>query len=246
MSYVAKYCTVEDVSRFLQIDISTGTKPSDQDVLKFIEEVEAKMDDGNLGIMSTDVLTKFDVLPQNTYGQNTVSTQDTGIPEADEGVVVVPPFTPIITIFSGTLSRNTASLDDTESWEVLKEGPGDNTDFIVLKQKTRNNRYYGYALFFYGDAPYAGKESLRATWSYGYNINSPILREYAMLKVAEKVILGRLMSGQPMNVATYTAGADLNTYVNVQFEAQLAYIKDRCAEIEKNHWPRKPIPVAFL
>jgi len=246
MSYSTRFTSEILVEGLLQIDITSSTKPTTTQVLNWIQEVEDGMMERNLAIASTDALTKFDVMPTNSYDRGTVAWVYAGLPSDSDGKVVVPPFVPIVEIFSGTLSRNNSSLTETADWDVLSEGPGNDSDYVILRRRTRNNKYYGYAIYFYGDVPYSGRDRVRGTWSYGYNVDTQILQEYATLKVCEKVILARLMSGQPSNVATYTAGNDLNSYVNTQFETQLQYIKDRIIEIEKLHFPRQQIPVALL
>lgn len=246
MSYTPKFTNESSVEALLQIDITASTKPTTAQVNQWIQEIEDGMMEKNLAIASTDALIKFDVLPSNTYDCKTVNWVYAGLPSDSDGKIIVPPFVPIVEIFSGTLSRNNSSLEETADWDVLTEGPGSDTDYVILKRRTRNNKYYGYAIYFYGDVPYSGRDRVRGTWSYGYNVDTQILQEYATLKVCEKVILARLMSGQPGNVATYTAGQDLNSYTNTQYETQLQYIKDRVSEIEKQHFPRQQIPVALL
>lgn len=246
MSYSMKFTNISSVCAILQIDITSSTKPSTAQVTQWAQEVEDGMMERNLSISSTDALTKFDVLPTNTYDRGTVAWVYAGLPSDSDGKIIVPPFVPIVEVLSGTLSRNKSTLSETADWEILTEGPGDDSDYVILRRRTRNNKYYGYAIYFYGDVPYSGRDRVRGTWTFGYNVDAQILQEYATLKVCEKVILARLMSGQPGNVATYTAGNDLNSYVNTQFETQLQYIKDRITELEKNHFPRQQIPVALL
>jgi hypothetical protein len=161
--------------------------------------------------------------------------------------LIVPPYTPIISVSSGFTYLNNSSLDGTEDWELQVEGPGSSTDYIVVKRlNKRTGKYLGYAIYFYGDLPIAGQSRIKANITYGENVNSKILQEFATLQVAKRVINARLYSGQPSNVATYIAGSNLQAYVNTQYEAQLRYIDARLKEISDKYFPQPSVPFAIL
>lgn len=201
------------------------------------------------GTQTTAALTKFDVAPLEAIAKGTIRWLLEGLPETEHGRIVIPPYLPIVSVNSGTVSRNTEALNAAPSWELLKgkaELPSaTDTDFMILmKYNPKAGVMLGYGLYFYNKIPEAGRERLRATWVYGYNVDSKILREYATLHVSKKVVIARLMSGEPVGLASYR-GPDLQEYVNTQASATLSYIDDRLREIEKNHLPQ-PLPIASL
>ncbi len=238
-TYIALYTSLADVDRLLQAETTGSTKPNDDDVLHFIEETEAGIQARNLG--STTISgAVFEVKEWNKGTDGVVYAYPDTLPEEGEGLIVVPPYNPIITLSSGFLYKKTDALTGSGAWTLLKEGPGTDTDYILLKRLNKlNGKYLGFGIYFYHDMPVVGYDRLRANITYGENTDSKILQEYATLKVAKKVIMARLFSGQPSNVATYTAGTGFQTYVNTQFEAQMRYIDSRIKEIEDTHFAKK-------
>jgi len=239
--YSVLWASIDSVERFLQIDLDANTKPSDGEVLSFIEEVETSMTKERWGTQTAVSGTVMDIHPTDTINRGSVAWWLQGLPEAESGRMAIPPFLPIVSVTSGSVFKNDAGLGDTPDMELLvcKDNlPGaDNTDFMIVKKfNHKTGNHDGIAFYFYHDIPAAGRRRVTGAWVYGYNVDTKILREYATLKVCEKVILARLFSGQPMNVASYTGG-DMNAYVNTQFEVQLAYINTRCEAIEKRHFP---------
>lgn len=247
--YSTKWTTIPDIERFLQIDLDADTKPSDGEVLSFIEEVETSMLKQGWGTQTAVSGTVMDVHPTHAVSRGSVTWWLEGLPATAYGRVVVPPFLPITSVTSGAFFKNDAGLSSTPDWELLKckdnlPGAAD-TDFMTVKKYNhKTGNYDGIAFYFYHDVPSAGSRRLSGGYVYGYNVDSKILREYATLKTCEKVILARLFSGQPMNVASFTGG-DMNSWVNTQFEVQMMWIKGRCEEIEKKHLPEE-LPIATL
>lgn len=243
-TYVCLYTSLATIDRFLQIRTTGDSKPNDDDVIHFIEEVEAGIQARNLG--STTISgAVFDAHEWNRNTEGVIYVYPENAPEDQEGVIIVPPYTPIITLYSGYLYKNLSSLGDTTDWELLDEGPGNSTDYVLLRRlNRRTGKYLGYAIYFYDKWPTAGHYRLRAKLDYGENVDSKILQEYTTLQVAKKVITARLFSGIPSNVATYT-GAGMESYTNTQYEAQLRYIDNRIQEIEKTHFPHQ-IPFAII
>jgi len=241
---MGKYTSETDVEAFTQMDIKDDTNPNSTEVGNWIDEVEAMIDAQLLGTYTaTDV--KIDVEPTFAYAKNTikwleeVSTYGYSEPRAR---IVIPPYLPIISVTK--LYRNTASLSQAENWEELVEGPGANTHFIVLKRRTKTGALLGFAFYIYDNIPTAGRERLKATYTYGWNLSTNILREYATLKVAEKVLTARVLSGEPVGIASYT-GPDLQSFVNTQYQAMLDYIERRTKEIEERYFPNN-IAIATL
>lgn len=239
------YTNVSAIEALLSIDITSGTTPSEAQTDIWITQIETGMKASRLGSQTTVSGTKFDVTPTSAMAKDTIAWFKAGLPASPTGREVVPPFTPIISVTSGTMYRNKAGLNQTEDWDQLSEGPGEDTDFIIrydVNKKT--NKRVGNSFYFYGSLPSAGKERIMCTWVYGHNIDTEILQEYATLKTSEKVILARITSAQPMNLATYTGG-DFNTFVNTQYEAWLDYIEKRTTEIEEMYFPRD-VPIAIM
>ena len=243
---MGRYVSPEDIENFLQVDIKSTTTPSTAQVEDIIGQVDAQIDARRLGNISSDVLIKFSVLDATTLAKDSIAWFQAGLPPTETGLIVVPPMTPFSTIVSGTLSTNKAELSQAENWDVLAEGPGASTDFIILKKRGRNNKHLGYALYFYSSkAPSAGYDKLRGTFMYGYDVDSRILGEYAKLKVSEQVIVSTLRTARPLGLATYTGG-DMSTFVNTQFAGLMEYIRIRAEEIEMRHFPEDPIGVAVM
>ena len=247
--YAPVWTSVQDIERFLQIDLDADTKPSDGEVLAFIEEVEESMAEERWGTQTAVSGTVMDIHPTGAIGRGSVAWWLQGLPSGDVGRVAIPPFIPIVSVTSGSVFKNDAPLSNTPDMELLKckdNLPGaDDTDFMIVKKfNHKTGNHDGIAFYFYHDIPTAGRRRVTGGWVYGYNVNTKILREYATLKVCEKVILARLFSGQPMNVVSYTGG-DMDSWVNTQFEVQMSYINTRCKEIEKRHFPSE-LPIATV
>jgi hypothetical protein len=243
------WTTVYDVENLLQVDIDESTHPSDEEVGIWITEVEQSMLKRGFGSQTTTANTVIDVPPVSTIGKGSIAWLAQGLPPDTQGKVVVPPFTPIISVNSGTMSRNTASLNSTPSWEVLKSKDNlpdaDDTDFLILKEYNRKvDREVGVAFYFYGSQPNSGKHKLRATWVYGWNVDSTILGEYATLQASRRVLMAKMLSGEPVGVAQ-RRGRDFQSYVNSNYDAQLIYVDARIDEIEQQHFPKR-IPVAVM
>lgn len=244
-TYTVLYTSLASVDRMLQLETTGSSKPNDDDVLHFIEEVEAGIQARNLG--STTVSGAiFDVVEWNRGTDGVVYAYPDTLPEDNYGIIVIPPFNPIISVASGYLYKNEAPLTGSGSWTLLKEGPGTDSDYIVVKRLNRSTgKYLGFGIYFYNDMPIAGHDRIKANITYGENVDSKILQEYATLQVAKKVIMARLFSGQPSNIATYTAGSTFQSYANTQYEAQMRYVDGRLEEIEKRYFPRG-VPFAVL
>ena len=232
-----------DVERYLSSGITTATTPTTAQVASFITEVEDSMLTQGLGTQTTASGTQFDVMPTRGMAKETVGWMLAGSPPVTTGRIVVPPFMPIVSVTSGMFQRNKNDLSAAPDWDTLKckdnFPSASDTDFCILfAVNKKTNQRAGYALNFYDSLPTAGYRRLRGTWVYGHNIDSDILTEYATLKVCEKVIMARLFSAQPMNLATY-AGEGMSSYVNTQFEVQMRWISERTEEIERLHFPKE-------
>lgn len=166
MPYAPKYTSEDLVEALLQTTIDNSTIPTSSQLLTWIEEVEKKMDADLLGsYTATDELNDVE----------TVNDQE----------VFKPKFTPILTVTN--LYRNKAALHDAVDYELLTEGPGDSTHFVILKAVVCG-KLVGYALYIYDRHPGIGRNKVKITYTYGYNIDSKVLQEYATKKVALQVL----------------------------------------------------------
>jgi hypothetical protein len=244
-----KWTNISAVEALLQITVSDADPPNSGQVFSWITEVENSMLARSLGTQTTLSGTMFDVFPDRGVIKDTFGWIYGTDKEIQEGFSVIPPFTPIVSIASGTMQRNKAELDDEPSWDTLKnidEFPtvADNDYMIQYDVDKKTGKRVGYSIFFMQNQPYAGRNRLRATWTYGFNIDTQVLREYATLKVCEKVIMASLMRAKPMDVASYRVGEDFGTYVSEQFKKQLGWIRRRTKELEDKHFPAN-VPVSM-
>jgi len=244
-----RWTTIQDVERFLQIVLDANSKPSDGEVLDFIEEVESGRLKEGWGTQTAVSGTVLNVEPTSAMSKGSIGWWLADFPELEQGRLVIPPYRPIVSVTSGAFFKDESSLSQAENWTLLdcKDNVPNvtGTDFMTLKKENhKTGNFDGIAFYFYNNLPAAGYRKLSGGWVYGYNVDTKILREYSTLKVCEKVILARLFSGQPMNIASFTGG-DMNSWVNTQFQVQLAYIQQRCDEIRKRHLPEE-MPIATI
>jgi len=238
-----RWTSIQDVERFLQVTLDANSKPSDAEVLDFIDEIESGILKEGWGTQTAVSGTVLDVDPTSAISRGSVAWWTQGLPENSQGRVVIPPYKPIISVISGSFFKDESSLSQAENWTLLNCKDNipsiTDTDFMILKKENhKTGNFDGIAFYFYNNQPAAGYRKLSGGWVYGYNVDTKILREYATLKVCEKVILARLFSGQPMNIASFTGG-DMEGWINTQFQVQMAYIQQRCDEIKKRHFPEE-------
>lgn len=251
MAYTPKWTNISAVTGLLQITFTAATTPNTNQITDFIEDVEDGMTKSNLGTQTTISGCEFDVKPtSHAPPRDTVGWWEAGFPVSTGGIVVVPPYTPIVSVVSGSVARNKAVLTGAADWDTLvcrdNLSTAADTDFMILYDVNRKTgSRVGYAFYFYNDVPDSGRRRLRGTWVYGHNISGRILREYATLKVAEKALMARMNAAIPPNIAAYQAGSDINTFINVQTEAWLEYINGRTEEIERRHFPVE-VPIVVL
>ena len=81
------------------------------------------------------------------------------------------------------------------------------------------------------------------TYTYGYNISTDILSEYATKLVCIRILEALLNSNSPTGLRVYDGG-DLGNFVNTNYKSLLdEYRADREA-IERKHFPQQK-EVAF-
>jgi len=250
MSYSPVYTSEAEIEKLLQIELDESSHPSATDVNGWIEEVEYDIIKKGLGTQTAVSGTVMTVPATEAMSRNTVTWFIQGLPESQHGRYVIPQYKPIISVTSGSFHKNTAGLSSTPSWNLLvcKDNlPGaDDTDFLIVKRfNYKTGDYVGEAFYFYNDVPDAGQRRLSGSWVYGWNLDARILREYATLQVASKVLFAMLMSGEPVG-ESYYRGPDLEGHSNTAFrEVLLDYIATRLEKIEKDHFPEE-IPIAVI
>jgi len=246
MTYTPQYTSQTRINGITQFTAGAATNPSTTEILDWIEEVEADADQRMLGSYTlTDFA--FDISPTSTIPRN---FQKAGWLEwvrlygydFAEGLVVVPPYVPIISISS--LSRRTSGLTEAEAWEALTEGPAANSSWVQIKKKGRNKQYYGVAIFFYDNIPVAGIGRVKMTYNYGWNLPTTIIREWCGLKVAIKVFEALLAANIPYGTQDYGV-VDVRVTA-AELKRKWATALDRIAEIELKHFPTEPKNIGVL
>ena len=175
---MGNYTSVDRVADLIQIDLDGSSVPTSTTVERWIEEIEARID--SLGLGTYSVTDQYIDVP---YSLTTISPSEwfydmeTDILRYSQRDALIVPLAnvknPIISITS--LYKNDEDLTDTPSWEEFVEGPGDDSDFILLRSGRGN---HGYALYIYDDEPSSGPKRLKMTYTWGYNIDSDILADY--------------------------------------------------------------------
>lgn len=228
-----------------QVTITTTSTPTTAQTLSWLEEIETGVVDRRLGSHSaTDVY--VDVPEQADVGPeyNAEFRAQTGrlwirtAMGAGRFVPLLNVKTPVVSISS--LSKNDEDLEDAPVWDALTEGPASGSSFVLLQSDN-----LGYALFFYDNLPLPGLRRIRMTYNYGYNVSSKVLQEYCTLGVAVKVLEARRGTSSGDGLSEFSGGT-LGTYVPTQYESRIAGFRVRMAEIEKQHFPRKKLPMAIL
>jgi len=248
MVYTPKYAKRSDIEDFLQITIDPTTKPTSIQVLNWIEEAESGVDQRLLGSYSTKAYPNgmmIDVYPLPVYAKGTVKWFEyvTTHPELPPyGRIIIPPIVPIISVTA--LYRNTADLHQAPNWEQLTEGPGTNTDFIVLKKKSKTGQLLGFAFYIYRNLPTTGYHRLQFVGSYGWNIPTAILKEYVTLTAAKTTLFALTQVSEPVAPQEFIGG-DFGRFVGISFRERINYINERLRQIEEKHFPSE-FPMAIL
>jgi len=110
---------------------------------------------------------------------------------------------------------------------------------MVLTTRGRAGQEHGVAFLIYSSkTPKAGHASLRASFSYGWNLPGKILSRYCTLKVGIRVLEAAVEAGEPTRIATFTGG-DFQTFVNTELSNTISRWKEEIKEIEKKYFPRE-------
>jgi hypothetical protein len=253
MSYSPKYCgdnasdSYSNVEGIIQFDLTANSSPSESQVLKWIEEVETDVKERNLGneTASNEV---FDVDERLEGVAPPVGTIEgfesyaTGAYVFEEGVIVLPPRRPIVSVSS--LYRRTSAMGGTESWESYTQGlSGD----FILRTVPVGTRSLGWCVYIFDTLPATGFQRLKMTYNYGWNVPSAVLREYCCLKVSVKILNALKGTTHPGGMRQFV-GRTLQSYVPDNYVSRISDLLARCGELEKEHFPaeRSKIAVGVL
>lgn len=242
MVYTPVFTSIAKVSNLVGFTIDGTSEPSETRVLDWIEEVETVMkDDGwstqALSDLLVDVPRYPPTLPPDTLAKFEALAGGVRYGYI-AGVLVIPPFSPIQSVTK--MERNLNSYSQDPNWETLTEGPGTNTDFIVLKHRFKSG-YYGIVFYFYTNIPSTGYQRLRINYTWGHNIPAKVLSRYAGLKTAVMVLYNRYTRHDPV-VELRAAGLLSRIH---EFQTQHAWILEEIEKIE-DKWIEKDIGVALL
>ncbi len=243
---MGSYIDNSKVAAVTQFSDGVSTSPTTAQITQWITEVEADADARALGSYTlTDEL--VDVLP----GQNYPDVDSIAWLQALShdhfsyyglgNLIVIPPFTPIISIAS--LSRRVSMLGSSDSYESLTEGTSSGTSYIILKKRTKTNKFLGFALFFHHNNPFPGYQKIKMTYNYGWNLDTNIIGEWCTLKVALKVFNALQEAETPTASQQY---AIENTNISLNLDARVKLVKDRIEEIENKYFPQKELGIALI
>jgi len=226
MAYTPKYTSERLVESLLQIDISDSTSPNSSQVLKWIEEVEKYIDEKGWGSQSvTDEL--IDV-PQRAFLENDILPQQAETVTRDIGRIVIFPKRPIISI--ANLYVNEANLDEAENWKARYEGKGANKHFIKL---FAGRKKLAYGVFFHTDPPQPGYQRVRASYTWGWNVDPKILQQYATLKVAIQVLYAKMATSEPTGVTSFVGPGFTTAVMTTQYSERIERFQREVERLEE-------------
>lgn len=238
------YTSEIKIEAVVQMSITDSTEPTSTQVTQWITEIEADADARALAEYTlTDQL--IDVLPGLDYpAADTLAWLEALAGKRYEEIknlVLIPPFTPIVSISS--LSKRKSSLGTTDDWEVLTEGTTADTDYILLKKRTRTKQYLGFAIYFHHNNPTPGYQRIKMTYNHGWDLDTNIIGEWCTLKVALKVLAARLEAETPAAASDYGIA---DTRVGIDLERRILITQRRIDEIERKYFPREELGVVLF
>jgi len=225
MAYTPKYTSERLVEALLQIDITDSTSPNSSQVLAWIEEVEAYIDSKGWGTQT--VADELIDVPQRAYLENNILAETAESVTRDIGRIVIFPRRPIISISS--LYVNEAALDENEDWKARYEGKGTNKHFIKL-YAGRSKRAYG--VFFHTDPPQPGYQRVKASYTWGWNINRKVLQRYATLKVAIHVLYAKMATSEPTGITSFVGPGYTTAVMTTQYSERIERFERKVEEME--------------
>jgi len=225
MAYTPKYTSERLVEGLLQIDISDSTSPNSSEVLKWIEEVEKYIDEHGWG--SQTVTDELIDVPQRAFLENDILPEQAETVTRDIGRIVIFPKRPIISIAS--LFVNEADLDEAENWKARYEGKGTNKHFIKLHA---GRKKLAYGVFFHTEPPQPGYQRVKASYTWGWNVDSKILQKYATLKVAVQVLYAKMATSEPTGVTSFVGPGFTTAVMTTQYSERIERFERKIKEME--------------
>jgi hypothetical protein len=171
--YTPKYCTLAEFQDFYQADVTENSVPNADTVLRLLQGAEAEVDTKEWG-----KYTQVDEFMDGRYEILTFNWQYVGF----FCQIIYPAHPNIIRIIKCHTNMG-GPVSSEPIWQEVKEGPADNSNFIMLR-KSRQKSQVGSALLFYTNVPYPGPLRFRLTYEYGMDVDRSLLREYVGKKVA--------------------------------------------------------------
>lgn len=254
--YETKYCSVADVQRESGITFTNSTNPSIEDVLHWLESMEAEIDAKHLG-WGEDRDEGEGYLASNVYlNVVTLSPRITPVERFQiltkysidpywhsKGAEIVIPalYRPIISITS--LSYTTKNLDAEPVWTALTEGyytgwaEAAGTDYKTERELGKAGQEHIIGIYFYsGTRPDIGRARIKATFEYGWNLPDKILRPYCANLVAAKALDMSVLSGEPTRLSGFTGG-DLQEYMNTMVDNEVRKRLEEAQRLQKMYFP---------
>lgn len=234
-TYDPAYTDLEEVMALTQVTIDESSVPTAAQTLRWIRNAESRLIDRALGSHTAtdqyiDVPAGSSVLRR--YQWVYYVKDDRLVTSINRGTVV--PLqglkSPIISI--SACAKNDEDPTNAASWDTLTEGPGADSDFILLQSGLRD---VGYALWFYDNEPMVGPKRLKMTYQYGRNVNSNILTEWATYATGVTVLQARKNSNQVSGMASYDGG-DLGDYIPRHYNELIASYRASMLQLEYDHF----------
>ncbi len=240
MSYNTQFTEVSLVEALTGETIDDTSDPTMAQVMQWIEQVETDMVGRGYSTQTFTTVT-MDVpegdpqYPLNMLQQGLIYS--TNIYRT--GRVIALPHTPIISV--ANVKRNTQGYEETANWEDLIEGPGSNTDFLIIKKPYKPG-LRGVALYFYRNAPYSGYQTLQLDYTWGYDLPEQILQDIATCRVSLMFLYSKYLRKEPLfDVDVAGMRTKLNPFTDVH-----QFILDRLEKINVDWLPSEWVGAALL
>ena len=261
MAYNPLFTSEEDVESLTQLTITDASVPTSTELLDFIQQVEARVTERGLATHTApdiyvDVPTQESVGSEYNWARQSYSRFVYRIRQGQFNFntasgLIIPLGNiqhPVIAVT--TIHKNDEYPDDAPSWDLLVQWNGvvDDSSFMLLKN-TENQRRYGYAIFMYNAFPIVGPKRLKMTYTYGYNVDTEILKEWCTYQAAIKTLEARMGTNSVDGLSWAADSGDLGQFVNTQYAERISLMRLRIAEIEIDHFPtdqeERALAVAF-
>jgi hypothetical protein len=190
--FVPKYCTLEELGRWLTMDVTDDSLPNTDMVLELLQSAEAYVDAREWGRY-----TQVNELLDGKYEYLSFNWQYTGFFTQ----IFYPQHINIIRIRKAFVNTGGLQAGD-HIWTEVLEGPASGSSFLVLR-KAVLTRQIGSSLLFYTNTPYPGPLRLQLTYDYGMDVEEALLREFVAKQAAMKCLEVRAAAeGQNVNLST--------------------------------------------